>query len=55
MANREEQECRVHRDAFAATPAFDRGVQVSGNEEVGNDNSHNYATDDFVRDLRNYT
>ena len=31
-------------------------VQVSGNEGVNNDNnSHNYATDDFVRDLRNYT
>ena len=31
-------------------------VQVSGNEGVNNDNnSHNYATDDFVCDLRNYT
>ena len=31
-------------------------VQMSGNEGVNNDNtSHNYATDDFVRDLRNYT
>ena len=31
-------------------------VQVSGNEGVNNDNnSHNYATDDLVRDLRNYT
>ena len=29
-------------------------VQVSGNEEVNNGNSHNYATDDFVRDLCNY-
>ena len=31
-------------------------VQVSGNEGINNDNnSHNYATDNFVRDLRNYT
>ena len=31
-------------------------VQVSGNEGVNNDNnSHNSTTDDFVRDLRNYT
>ena len=30
-------------------------VQVSGKEGVNNDNnSHNYATDDFVRDLCNY-
>ena len=31
-------------------------VQVSGNEGVNNDNNrHNYTTDDFVQDLRNYT